>query len=55
VIFGATDRVTERYACAHFGVPQRITSDAGGVVTWHYGSIALAFKGNRGTARFDGP
>ena len=47
VLFGATNRLSQRYVCAHFGQPQEIARRRNGSVSWTYGSAKITFRGSR--------
>ena len=51
-LFGATNRLSQRYVCAHFGRPQQIARQPDRSVSWAYGSATISFRGShvvRGT------
>ena len=46
-LFGATNRLSQRYVCAHFGQPQEVARRRDGGVSWTYGSATITFRGSR--------
>ena len=47
VLFGATNRLSQRYVCAHFGQPQEISHRRDGSAIWTYGTAKITFRGSR--------
>ncbi|MGZ4316088.1 MAG: hypothetical protein ACXVRS_09670 [Gaiellaceae bacterium] len=46
-LFGATNRLSQRFVCAHFGQPHEIARRRDGSVSWTYGSATITFRGSR--------
>ena len=45
VLFGSTNQVTQRFVCANFGAPQKVTRRGAGLADWTYGKAIVTFKG----------